>query len=347
MVLFLAMFSPDELRRFLRYGPAGAEMEIEIPGRDVSAARLAEDAVRVLESRGLIGPELWQRLAGERPRRAAEIDDLARAWNAAASASASTPTAGAPASNEPQYLVATALTLEFQAFARRLATERTTRETAAGTILELGILIGAKNPRRVALVETGHGNEDASLVVSDALGHLPSVKGVVFVGIAGGVKDVALGDVVASDRVYAYEYGKDLGSSFMPRPHLGNSAYKFVQRARAVSRKTEWLARAGIDANLPGAPRIHIGPIAAGSKVVAGQRSAAAQVVQQHYGDALAIEMEGYGALRAAWLRNTEAIVIRGISDLLDKKSASDKAGWQDRAAAHAAAFAAELLGSL
>jgi len=81
---------------------------------------------------------------------------------------------------------------------------------------------------------------------------------------------------------------------------------------------------------------------------VASRGSDTSKLIQESYGDSLAIEMEGHGLLEAASINErVDALVIRGISDLLDKKAESDALGSQELAAAHASAFAFELLANI
>jgi WD40 repeat protein/nucleoside phosphorylase len=216
-------------------------------------------------------------------------------------------------------------------------------EHAAGTIYERGTLVAGSVTWQVAIAEIGAGNVAAAAEAERALTHFdPSV--ILFVGVAGGVKDVAIGDVVVALHVYGYERGKDTAEGFRTRPHVHHCSHALVSRARAEARKDDWRRHL----HLPGGdrpPNVHLGPIAAGEKVVASHQSAVGAFLREHYGDTLAIEMEGIGFLAAAHAGRTEALVVRGVSDMLDGKSDADASGGQARASAAAAAFAFTVLG--
>ena len=55
-------------------------------------------------------------------------------------------------------------------------------------------------------------------------------------------------------------------------------------------------------------------------------QSEVSQFLRENYGDAIAVEMEGLGFLEAARAnQRVSAIVVRGISDLLDGKEECDR----------------------
>ena len=193
----------------------------------------------------------------------------------------------------------------------------------------------------VLIAEIGPGNEQAALEAERAISYFePDVA--LFVGIAGGLKDVALGDVVVATKVYGYESGKD-GEDFQPRADVGNSSYPLQQRARAESRRPNWSRR--LDSSASHAPKVSVAPIAAGEKVVASIRSRTWRFLREQYGDAVAVEMEGHGFLKALHANaDVKSLIVRGVSDLIDAKSETDEAGWQEIAANHASAFAFEVL---
>ncbi|HEU0131150.1 MAG TPA: tetratricopeptide repeat protein [Mycobacteriales bacterium] len=236
----------------------------------------------------------------------------------------------------------TALPLERAAVCEHLTDPRMVTERA--TEYTVGRLDGAAGEWTVAVVETRAGPVSAAVHVGRAI-EVFSPDVLLFVGVAGGVKDVGLGDVVAADAVYDYEAGKD-AETFARRGAADKPAYRLVQRALGVARDQRWLERIKPSRPLR-LPAAMVGPIAAGNKVVASTDSATFALIRRDYSDALAVEMEGSGFLRAAYEYETPAIVVRGISDLVDGKVAAKDELWQPIAARHAAAFAIELLATL
>src|SRR6266567_3966311 len=238
-------------------------------------------------------------------------------------------------------VILTAIPVEYQAVRAHL-TDIHEEAHPQGTIYEHGTFLSTSQFWDVVIGEIGAGNPTAALEAERAINSFqPAV--ILFVGVAGGRKDVELGDVVAATKVYGYESGK-AGRILLPRPSIGRSTYRMEQRARAEARKPDWLQR--LKGTRPTrTPSVYVAPIAAGEKVVASTRSTTAKFLQAQYGDALAIEMEGYGFLQATYANTrVEALVIRGISDLLDGKREADAANFQEIAAQHASAFAFEVL---
>jgi nucleoside phosphorylase len=237
-------------------------------------------------------------------------------------------------------VVLTALEIETRAVLRHLANVEET--TVKGTVFH----VGQFGDWDIALAECGAGNVRAASTTERAIDYF-SPEIACFVGIAGGVKDVVIGDVVVASKIYGYESGRAQSSAFLPRPGISLPAYIFDQRARAIRLKAAWMERFN-PLLTHGNAKIHVGAIAAGEKVIGSLRNPIASFIRETYGDTLAVEMEGRGFLDGVYINHpVEGCVVRGISDLLDNKEETDKNNCQAIAADAATAAFFELLATL
>lgn len=199
---------------------------------------------------------------------------------------------------------------------------------------------------RVALALIGEGNLSAAVLTARAIQQFEP-KALILVGVAGGVSDdVAIGDVVVATRIHTYQGGREESEAFRPRVKSWPAAHGLEQAARAVAQSGTWSAALpdGLDAAVP---RVHFKPIVSGDVVLDSRTSPLARLIANHYGDAIAIDMESAGFAEAAHRHSFHrAISVRGISDAADgRKRPADASGSQGRAAANAAAFAVALAG--
>ena len=242
----------------------------------------------------------------------------------------------------PIAVILTAISVEYKAVRAYLTDSQRDRHDD-GTIYERGNFSFNGKSWQVAIVQTRAGNTEAAVETKRAIDYFkPNV--VLFVGVAGGIKDVSLGDVVAATKVYAYESGKVVEENFLPRSNASNVSYSLEQIAKAEADGEDWLKRIKGSTQTK-TPKAHVGPIASGDKVLASKDSEIYKILLSNYGDALAVDMESHGVLTAVRAnQKINVLIIRGISDLIDGKSEADKAGWQEIAASHASAFAFEIL---
>jgi len=135
-------------------------------------------------------------------------------------------------------VILTALPVEYLAVRRHLTDcERVTHKS--GTQYQQGIFQSAHHRWHVGIVEIGAGNAAAAMEAERAINHFePEVA--FFVGVAGGIKDVVLGDVVTATKIYGYESGKQ-AVQFLPRPDVGSSSYSLQNQARSEARESAWL----------------------------------------------------------------------------------------------------------
>lgn len=250
------------------------------------------------------------------------------------------PVARRPVGTCNSAVIVTALDIEFIAVTAHLENTYDIIHPA-GTVYTTGEFVGGDQTWDVTVVEIGSGNPIAGIETIRALDFFrPHMA--LFVGVAGGIKDVSLGDVVAADYVYGYESSK-AEDQLLLRIKTFGSAYPLVQCARSIRRNDHWHKRISSGAK----PASFVGPVASGEQVLTRQDAEMVRILGAHAEDALAVEMEGWGFLFAAHTNeDVPAMVIRGISDLLDDKHPSTDRRNQTVAAQHAAAFAFELLAS-
>ena len=259
------------------------------------------------------------------------------------------------ARNRRALLVVTALDLELQAVLAHIDDVVSVLGRDGG-VYECGVFREGSQEWLIVAIETGAGNHSAQAAVTNA--HIdfdPELQ--IFVGVAGSRKsDVPIGSVVAADHVYSPYGGKFDDNGLSARPREFATSSRLLNVARKVRRDKKWTTRIKdlADRKLPPfddypcnfPPLSTIAPAVSTEAVSASKTSELEALIAQHYGDANIVEMEGFGALFAANQEGKPAIVIRGVSDMADKKEPQTDQVRQPVAAAHAAAFAFELLAS-
>lgn len=234
-------------------------------------------------------------------------------------------------------LILTAIPIEYKAV-RRFLNSHQEIETPDGTIFEKCKYGFDDTIVDVYIGQCGMGNVNSAIYTERAIKSInPSL--VLFVGIAGGIKDVNYGDVVLASKIYSYESAKD-SQGYKARPDGNKCTYFIVQRGQYEATVTEWKCD-----NTQKEFNVLVGPICTGEKVLSDKKSELFNFIREHYNDSLAVEMEGKGFLDALYSNNCDCFaIVRGISDLIDKKEETDSEGYQQIASEHAAFFAFDLL---
>jgi len=245
-------------------------------------------------------------------------------------------------SDLPKAVILTAIPLEYKAVRKHLVKLKELTHPR-GNVYEKGVFKGDYHDWEVGISEVGAGNNTCAMQTERAINFFnPEV--VLFVGIAGGIKDLNLGDVVAAEKAYGYERGKVSSIGFLPRPEVGKSSFEIFERAKAEAKKDVWKKRLP-KRNQKKSLKAITKPIAAGEKVVTEIRSEVYELISHCYNDTVAVEMEGSGFYTACHANgNIQFLIVRGISDLLVNKSETDSKGYQEVAAKNASAFAFEVL---
>lgn len=246
-------------------------------------------------------------------------------------------------------LVLTALELERQAVLAHLKDVQQELHPETKTDYKVGYYQTPTGRVKVVVGKTDQTNTNAGIETERALTYfLPSHA--FFVGVAGGLKDVKVGDIVIGKAVFGYERGKETDKGFLYRPQFGLSSYDLERIADVYGNSDEWKTKSAALINSEFSPSILVysGTIAAGEKVMADIDSETLNFLRTQVSNALAVEMEGLGFLEACrHFSHIKTLLLRGISDLIKGKDGSDEKGSQPYASQNVSAFLFGLIDKL
>lgn len=192
--------------------------------------------------------------------------------------------------------------------------------------------------RVVATLLPSMGNLEAAHATADLIRDW-SPRFVLVNGIAGGLSPVeqAFGDIVVSESIVYYELGK-LRSSGLERRNRQFPSDRTLIAGMLNLTDTKWRKRLpprpdGV-APSDSQPRIHVGPIASGEKVIAAAEEAGR--LRQGQPNLIAVEMESAGVASVAFgaLKRVGFLTVRAICDFADEMKHDN---WQEYAAGAAA----------
>lgn len=241
-----------------------------------------------------------------------------------------------------EILILTALEVEREAIEKNLKEIESITHHDTGTDYKRGTYTKSDGTSvEIILGRTDQTNVNAALETERAL-ELFKPQYVFFSGVAGGLKDVKVGDIVIGSNVIGIERGKAEDGNFKFRPQFGASSYDLERLASSYASSDEWKAKAKNLLNSEFGAEISVltGTIASGEKVDASVKSALHQHIKQNASNALAIEMEGLGFLEVCRMRPAiKSLLLRGISDMVDDKTVMDSKGSQPYASQNVSAF--------
>ncbi len=185
-------------------------------------------------------------------------------------------------------------------------------------------------------------NVNSAIVTNDMLHHWKPAA-VIMVGIAAAAKSEpkqSLGNLVVAKEVYYYEMGKITTIGKLPEPKQVPVDATLLDRVQALP-ELDFPILAERPDGTSARPEVEVGVIASGDKVIsdASKRDAIAATNRK----ILAIEMEGYGVISAAWqsFHQVRCLVIRSLCDYAD---ANKHDQWHAYAAAVVAGFTKHFL---
>jgi adenosylhomocysteine nucleosidase len=227
-------------------------------------------------------------------------------------------------------VIQTALLLEQEAIVSKLTNIKIDKHPTTGTEYNVGYYNTGSKRLEIIVGRTNQTNINAAVETERIIQHFNPTH-LFFLGVAGGLKDVAVGDIVIGSNVIGYERGKS-EIEFLPRSQFGFSSYSLEQSVSTFATTKEWkqLAENLTDPKFHSEVKVFVGTIVSGEKVIGSKESELYKFIRKNFSQALAVEMEGLGFLEACRpYPLIKSLLVRGISDLVDKKEDSDAAGSQ------------------
>jgi nucleoside phosphorylase len=140
--------------------------------------------------------------------------------------------------NKP-ILILTALEVERLAIEQHLKNIVQVAHPTTGTDYTKGSYRCNDETVEVIVARTDQTNVNAAIETERAIAHF-NPEYVFFAGVAGGLKDVKVGDIIIGRDVYGYERGKAEGNNFKPRPQFGASTYALERLAGQYAKSEAW-----------------------------------------------------------------------------------------------------------
>ena len=207
-----------------------------------------------------------------------------------------------------------------------------------------------KKKFEIYLKISGKQNFSSASATSDVITNL-APNFLFYIGIAGKLKDVNIGDVVIADRVENYEPAKVEDDDYKTRIYQGHADDYLLNLASSIITDDEniWQQKIKVlkHENIINLPIDFKGRIATGEKVLGSITAKIYEQIRHDCSESLAVECEGGGFYHACNLKNSKGLLIRGISDKLKDKGFDEEFNSQSYAASCASSFLFELINRL
>src|SRR5438045_977635 len=138
-------------------------------------------------------------------------------------------------------VIQTALLLEQEAVSKKLINVTDYEHPNSKSIYKVGNYISNGNKLQIVVGRTNQTNVNAAIETERVIQHFNPTY-LFFLGVAGGLKDVKVGDIVIGTEVIGYERGKS-NDEFLSRPQFGICSYELEQKAASFVRSEKWSAQ--------------------------------------------------------------------------------------------------------